>query len=153
MTGNCARLNPAPENEPFVPSDGDEVLEKSSSLPALDGSFIVNVRALGCRRGDGIKLAHVNDDGEWETGKLYKIQAKHIPAPAGGVVKTRLLYKFSSPSVRDQFYRLRKNEYGPTKEWVVLKTAVSSGVTPVEGAARAMKTKEKKKAKKAKMSG
>ena len=73
-----------------MPSDGDEVLEKSS-LPALDGSFIANVRALGCRRGDSIKLAHVNDDGEWETGKLYKIQAKHIdiPAPAGGVVKTR----------------------------------------------------------------
>ena len=75
-----------------MPSDGDEVLEKSSLL-ALDGSSIVNVRALGagCRRGDSIKLAHVNDDGEWETGKLYKIQAKHIPAPAGGVVKTRFL--------------------------------------------------------------
>ena len=52
------------------------MLEKSS-LPALDGSFIVNVRALGCRRGDGIKLAHV-----------------------------------LCPSVRAQFYRLRKSEYG-----------------------------------------
>ena len=40
--------------------------------------------ALGLKRTvmtDGIKLAHVNDDGEWETGKLYKIQAKHIPRP------------------------------------------------------------------------
>ena len=59
------------------------MLEKSS-LPALDGSFIVNVRALGCRRGDGIKLAHVNDDGAWETGKLYKLQAKRIPGRARG---------------------------------------------------------------------
>ena len=134
-----------------MPSDGDEVLEKSS-LPALDGSFIVNVRALGCRRGDGIKLAHVNDDGEWETGKLYKIQAKHIPAPAGGMVKTRFLYKFLCPSVRDQFYRLRKTEYGPTKEWVVLKTSAStsSSAAPTAGAAKRTKEQKKKKAKKAK---
>ena len=134
-----------------MPSDGDEVLEKSS-LPALDGSFIANVRALGCRRGDSIKLAHVNDDGEWETGKLYKIQAKHIPAPAGGVVKTRFLYKFLCPSVRDQFYRLRKNEYGPTKEWVVLKTSasMSSSAAPTAGAAKRTKEQKAKKAKMAK---
>ena len=82
---------------------------------------------------------------------VYKIQAKHIPAPAGGVVKTRLLYKFLCPSVRDQFYRLRKNEYGPTKEWVVLKTSAStsSSAAPTRTAGAAKRTKEQK-AKKAK---
>ena len=51
------------------------------------------------------------------------------------------------PSVRDQFYRLRKNEYGPTKEWVVL---ASSSAAPTAGAAKRTKEQKKKKAKKAK---
>ena len=94
----------------------------------------------------------MNDDGEWETGKLYKIKTKLIPAPAGGVVKTRFLYKFLCPSVCDQFYRLRKNEYGPTKEWVVLKTSasMSSSAAPTAGAAKRTKEQKKKKAKKVK---
>ena len=51
------------------------------------------------------------------------------------------------PSVRDRFYRLRKNEYGPTKEWVVLKTSDATA-----GAAKRTKEQKKKKAKKAKKS-
>ena len=55
------------------------------------------------------------------------------------------------PSVRDQFYRLRKTEYGPTKEWVVLKTSAASlSAAPPASAAKRTKEQKAQKAKKAK---
>ena len=52
-------------------------------------------------------------------GKLHKYKSKEIPAPTGGTVGTRHLHKFKN-ATRDQFFRLRLNQYGPTKHWVAL---------------------------------
>ena len=54
---------------------------------------------------------HLNDDKEWELGKLHKIKTKEVPAPTGGMTKVR----------HHQFFRLRLSEHGATNQWVALK--------------------------------
>ena len=58
--------------------------------------------------------------------KLHKYQAKEIPAPTGGTAKTRHLYKFKNATRDGQFFRLRKDQYGPTKHWVALGKAAKA---------------------------
>ena len=76
-------------------------------------------------------------------GKLHKTKTKEIPAPAGGTAKTRFSYKLKVVRVRDQPYRLRKHEYGETKEWVALR-AQPKRKEPAAAAASAPKRKATK---------
>ena len=62
-----------------------------------------------------------------------------IPAPTGGTVKVRHMFKLKN-ATRDHFFRLRKNQYGSAKHWVAL------AVKPPSAAAKAAK-KAKPKAK------
>ena len=119
------------DRSPFVPSNGDEVLAEES-LPPIDADLkvlITALMALGCQLGDGAKIAHIDDDGEWDMGKLIKTKSKEMPAPTGGTKRTGFAYKFRT-STKECWFRLRRNEYGPTKEWVAVKTRPAAAAKP-----------------------
>ena len=52
------------------------------------------------------QIVHINDNKEWELGKLHKIKTKEVPAPTGGMTKVRHHYK-SKNATHGQFFRLR----------------------------------------------
>ena len=68
-----------------------------------------------------VQIAHVNDEGTWEVGRH---------------VGTRYLHK-SKNATRDHFFRLRLNQYGPTKHWVALKVKPSPASTAAKAAKKA----------------
>ena len=100
----------------FSPLANKEIIAVGDVSP-LDAGFIKALKKLG--KLDG-QIVHLNDDKEWELGKLYKIKTKEVPAPTGGMTKVRHHYKFKN-ATRDQFFRLRLSEYGATNQWVALK--------------------------------
>ena len=107
---------------PFAPPAGQEVVPKDE-LPALDLDFVASLRAFG--KLDA-RVARFDDEhGAWESGKLLK--ARQVPAPADGSARKYCLYKLKVANARDQYYRLRKVEYGPTGEWVALRRQTHAG--------------------------
>ena len=101
---------------PFAPPAGQEIVPKDE-LPALDLDFIARLRASG--KLDARVARFDGELGTWESGKLLK--ARMVPAPADGSARKYCLYKLKVANAVDQYYRLRKVEYGPTGEWVALR--------------------------------
>ena len=130
-----------PESPPYSPSEKWPIIEEGD-LPELDKEFTKSLKALG--KTDA-QIAHVNDEGTWEVGKLHKYKPKDTPAPTGGTAGTPHLHKFKN-ATRDQFFRLRLNQYGPTKHWVALKVKPSPASTAAKAAKKA-KSKAKPKPK------
>jgi len=119
------------------------VIEKEN-LPELNGGFIKSLKVLGKVNA---QIAHVNDDGIWEVGKLHKYKAMEIPAPTGGTVKVRHMFKLKN-ATRDQFFRLRKKQYGSAKHWVALAAKKPPSAAAAKAAKKAKpKPKPKPKAK------
>ena len=113
------------------------MVTEKENLPELNEGFIKSPKVLGKVNA---QIAHVNDQGIWEVGKLHKYKAMEIPAPTGGRVKVRHMFKLKN-TTRDHFFRLRKNQYGTAKHWVAL-----AAKPPSAAAKAAKKAKPKPKA-------
>ena len=92
-----------PDSSPYSPSEKWSIIEEGD-LPELDKEFTKSPKTLG--KTDA-QIAHVNDEGTWEVGKLQKYKSKEIPAPTGGTIGTchlRKLHKLKN-ATRGQFFR------------------------------------------------
>ena len=74
-----------PESPPYSPSEKWSIIEEGD-LPELDKEFTKSLKALG--KTDA-QIAHVNDEGTWEVGKLHKYKSKEISAPTGAAPSAR----------------------------------------------------------------
>ena len=107
-----------PDSSPYSPSEKWPIIEEGDDLPELDKEFTKSPKTLG---KTDVQIAHVNDEGTWEVGRH---------------VGTRYLHKFKN-ATRDHFFRLRLNQYGPTKHWVALKAKPSPASTAAKAAKKA----------------
>ena len=64
------------------------------------------------------------------------------------MVTTRFVYKFKVASVRDNFFRLRKKQYGPSQEWVAIRKRPPAAAGGGGGGDAGGKKRRKKKQKK-----
>ena len=107
-----------PEPPPYSPSEKWPIIEEGD-LPELDKEFTKSPnKTLG---KTDVQIAHVNDEGTWEVGRH---------------VGERNLHKFKN-ATRDHFFRLRLNQYGPTKHWMALKAKPSPASTAAKAAKKA----------------
>ena len=128
MLGICSSDMSAPIED--VAAQLQAKLDVSDTpLKLMCPKLITALMALGCQLGDGAKIAHIDDDGVWDMGKLIKTKSKEMPAPTGGTKRTGFAYKFRT-STKECWFRLRRNEYGPTKEWVAVKTRPAAAAKP-----------------------
>ena len=112
-----------PDSSPYSPSEKWSIIEEGD-LPELDKEFTKSPKTLG---KTDVQIAHVNDEGTWEVGRH---------------VGTRYLHK-SKNATRDHFFRLRLNQYGPTKHWMALKAKPSPASTAAKAAKKAATPKAK----------